>query len=280
MLIPFKKFVTEKTYSVTQKERKQIEDIFNRYQLSFSEDKLKGKSPEIVYRKNLQKDGTLFLGTIDYVDYVDRKEKKLHVEVSFGQKASAAAGYRESTNSVILFYNYFNRLSSNEQHNTILHEVLHAKQHYKKLRPQDIRATHQRTLPSGQVSIRSKQDYYTSPNEFPIQLASITEELQRQYNIILQNLKKGSNRKFWEKQRLSFLRLLDTFIRASNLPKNFPLPSYLKYREDFIRTLFRIKDKPEYKKQYIKFKLALQHYYQKLNQQPRKAIAIPEEDIQ
>jgi hypothetical protein len=279
MFIPFKQFVTEKTYSVTQKERKQIDDIFDRYQLYFNEDKLQGKSPEAVYRKKLQEDGTFFLGTIVYTDQVDRKEKKLHVEVSFGQKASAAAGYRESTNSVILFYNYFSNLSSNEQRNTILHEVLHARQHYKKLRPQDIRATHQRTLPSGQVSIRSKQAYYTSPNEFPIQLASITEELQRQYSLILQHLKRGDNKKFWEKQRLGFLRLLDTFIRSSNLPKDFPLPSYLKYQEDFIRTLFRIKDKPEYKNQYRKFKLALQHYYQKLKQQSQKDVAIPEEGL-
>ncbi|CAB5226308.1 hypothetical protein UFOVP760_87 [uncultured Caudovirales phage] len=277
MLVPFKKFVTEKTYNVTSKERKQIEDIFDRYQLYFNDDKLQGKSPEAVYRKNLQEDGTFFLGTITYIDQVDRKEKKLHIEVSFGQKASAAAGYRESTNSVILFYNYFSSLSPNEQRNTILHEVLHARQHYKKLRPQDIRATHQRTLPSGQVSIRSKQDYYTSPNEFPIQLASITEELQRQYSLILQHLKRGDNKKFWEKQRLGFLRLLDTFIRSSKLPKDFPLPSYLKYQEDFIRTLFRIKDKPEFRKQYRKFKLALQHYYQKLNQRPQKDVAIPEE---
>jgi|694.fasta_scaffold02170_9 hypothetical protein len=277
MLVPFKKFVTEKTYSVTSKERKQIEDIFDRYQLYFNDDKLQGKSPEAVYRKKLQGDGTFFLGTVTYIDQVDRKEKKLHVEVSFGQKASAAAGYRESTNSVILFYNYFSNLSPNEQRNTILHEVLHARQHYKKLRPQDIRATNQRTLPTGQVSIRSKQGYYTSPNEFPIQLASITEELQRQYSLILQHLKRGDNKKFWEKQRIGFLRLLDTFIRSSNLPKDFPLPSYLKYQEDFIRTLFRIKEKPEFRKQYRKFKLALQHYYQKLNQRPQKDVAIPEE---
>lgn len=269
-MIRFKQFLVERTYKTSSKEDDQIEEMLNRYHHFFDSSVLKNRNPEKLYKGKLNEDGNFFIGTIEYVDFASKETRSLYVEVTFDRRP-ATGGFDDNTNTILLFYYNFDKLSNNEKRNTILHEVLHAKQHYKKLRPQDLRAINKRTLPGGMVTIRSKQTYYTSPNEFPVQLSSLTSELERQYLTILTHVRKpGIEAKFWERQRSGFLRLLDTFIRQSTLPKDYPLPSYLKYQEDFIRTLFRIKNKPEYVKHYRKFKTTLYHFYERLSSLGRK----------
>jgi hypothetical protein len=261
-MLPFRSFIVEKTYELSPQENKQVENILNEYQKFFSSEALGDYDPQEVYKKHIQND-MLPIGTIKYLDKETNEEGTVSVYVSF-EKFAADASYEQEDNIIVLYYRHYNRLSTIMKRNKIVHELFHAKQHYKTLTSGYKRAIHKRTLPSGLETIRSERGYFFSPNEYPVQLASLTHEMDRQYMLILQNLKRGLNRKFWENQKAGFLKLLDQFIRAPKLVNDQDLPNYLKNEKRFIKALFRNKDDPKYSKYYKDFKTKLYFYHQKL----------------
>jgi len=261
-MLPFKSYLIERVYRLENEENKQVEKILDTYQQFFSPDVLNGRDPKKLYKNDI-KDDSFFIGGFEYFDHETKEQRVIPVRVSF-ERFQADASYDERNNVILLYYYNYDHLSTALKRNKIAHELLHAKQHYKKS-PKGYRtALHKRTLPSGSATIRSKRGYYTAPNEFPVQLASITHEMDRQYFQILQHIKKGTNVKFWEKQRQGFLRLLDMFIRSPKINYSV-LPTYLNDQKDFIETLFRNKNDPEYRKFYKDFKTKLYWYYQKLS---------------
>jgi len=273
----FRLFTEKKTYTLSSKDEKQVEKILQNYNAFFNPVTV-GDNPEKKLSKNKlynKKERTFFLGTIKYHDPILNDEGIVSVVVNFEPNISARGAYIHDTNTIELFYVIFNNLSENLKRNTIAHELFHAKQHYRKISPEARRAVHKRTLDDGAVTIRSKRGYYFSQNELPVQLASIVYELERQYNLILKHIKTGKNAKFWERQRGSFLQLLERFLRERSI-KNFPLPSYLHDQQDFIETLFRNKNNPKYAKTYKNFKIKLHFTYDKLRKLKAPNINEPE----
>ena len=260
----FKFFTEKKAYSLNEKENAQVEKILKAYHTIF--EPLQDKNPIPVIYKNKAFDrehGEFFLGNIQYFDPITKSEEKVKVVVNFEPLTGVRGAYVHDEKLIELFYYEFVELSENLKRGTIVHELLHAKQHYRKKSPAERRALHKRTRADGDVTVRSLRGYYLGATELPVQIASITHELDRQYNTILNNIKSGKNVKFWEHQRRGFLQLLERFLRASSI-KGFPLPSYLNDQKSFIETLFRNKNNPKYIKYYRDFKTKLHFYYDKL----------------
>ena len=259
----FKTFIAEKKgYELNAQENKQVEDILNTYLEYFDPELLKGHDPKQVYRKSI-KDDRILIGTIKYHDLALKEDNTLPVYVSFEHFAADAA-YEEARNVIELYFYNFNKLSTIMKRNKIVHELIHAKQHFKKLTPEYRRSLNKRTTPSGRTTIRSERGYFFAPNEYPVQVSSIIHEMDRQYRLILQKLKAGSNVKFWENQRTGFLRLLEQFLRSARPLESDDIPNYLKNEKRFIMALQRNKDNPKYSKYYKDFKQKMYWYYQRL----------------
>ena len=267
-MLPFKSFIVEKAYELNAQENKQVEDTLQAYERYFSD--LEDEDPTARFAGVIKNDRML-INTIKYYDHETKEENYVPVYVSF-KKFAADASYEQRENVIELYYRQFIKLTTLVKRNKIVHELLHAKQHYKKLDPAYRKAIQKRA--GAKTTIRSERGYFFSPNEYPVQLASLVHEMDRQYMLILQNLKKGSNRKFWENQRAGFLRLLDQFIRAPRIVADGDLPNYLKNEKRFLLTLFRNKDNPKYAKYYRDFKKKLYFYYQRLQKADKKKLDV------
>jgi|GEM_PF-2682394 len=274
-MLSFKSFIVEKAYELNAQENKQVEGALNAYERYFGQENLSVYNAMKRF-SDVIKDNRMLINTIKYFDNETKEENYVPVYVSFEDFAADAA-YERKENVIELYYKHFNKLTTLMKRNKIVHELLHAKQHYKTLTPEYRRALNKRTLPSGRETIRSERGYFLSPSEYPVQLASLIHEMDRQYMLILQNLKKGSNRKFWENQRTGFLRLLDKFIRSPKIVSDQDLPNYLKNEVRFLKALFRNKDNPQFSKYYKDFKKKLYFYYQRLQAADKKKLDSSEE---
>jgi hypothetical protein len=260
-MTPFKTFVTEKkAYTLNSQDNKQLEDIFQEYQKYFSSEAIGNHDPVQAY-KGAIKDDRIYLGTIKYYDSELKENNQVDVYVSF-ESFAADASYNKSESVIELFYYNFSKLPPLQQRNKIAHELLHAKQHYKTITPSYRKALQKRS--GSKTTIRSERGYFFAPNEYPVQVASIIHEMDRQYRLILQKVKAGSNAKFWDNQRRGFLRLLEQFIRSPKLMSDNDIPNYLKNETRFLKALFRNKDNPKYSRYYRDFKQKMYWYYQKL----------------
>lgn len=243
-MLSFKLFLEKKTYTLTSKENEQVEDIVNIYRNTLF--------------KNKNKDITI--GNIEYYNPINDSNKRIDVVVNFANKPGVRGAYYENPEQIVLYYNEFNNLSDNLKHNTIVHELLHAKQHYRKYTSYERQAVHKRGRDN---QIRSQRGYYLGNVELPIQIASITHELERQYLSIIKNIKQGRDVQYWERHKNNFLKTLESFIRADSL-KDISLPSYLRDQTSFIETLYRNKNNPKYSRAYKSFKSKLYWYYDNL----------------
>ena len=262
-MTPFKTFILEKkAYTLDSRDNEQVEKIFKRYEEYFSPEALDGKDPKRLYKKDITKDG-FFLGSIKTFDHALKEENNIGVYVTFDDLYADAA-YEEESNNIYLYYKQYDLLPTLMKRNKIVHELLHAKQHYKKLTPEYRRALNKRIKSSGQVTIRSERGYFFAPNEYPVQIASIVHEMDRQYRLLLQKIKLGSNVRFWENQRRGFLRLLEQFIRSPKLVEDKNIPNYLQNEKRFLKALFRNKDNPTYSRYYLDFKRKMAWYLQNL----------------
>jgi len=270
-MIPFKTFLIEKAYELDAQENKQVEETFRAYERYFGN--LDGEDPRKRF-KSVIKNDRMLINTIKYFDHETKEENYIPVYVSFVNFA-ADASYEQKENVIELYYKHFDKLTDLVKRNKIVHELLHAKQHYKKLDPAYRRAVQKRS--GAKTTIRSERGYFFSPNEYPVQLASLVHEMDRQYMLILSNLKKGSNYKFWDNQRREFLRLLDQFIRSPKMVEDGNLPNYLKNEKRFLMTLFRNKDNSKYAKYYRDFKKKLYFYFQRLQAADKKKLDSSEE---
>ena len=260
---PFKTFLIEKkTYTLTAQENKQVEEILDTYLEYFDSSIIGNYDPRQVYKKAI-KDNQIGIGTIKCYDNALKANKVVPVYVSF-EIFAADASYDEAKNVIELFYNNFSKLTKIMQRNKIAHELFHAKQHFKTSTPEYRRAVNKRTTNNRLETIRSERGYYFAPNEYPVQVASIVHEMDRQYRAILQKIKQGINNKFWENQRKGFLRLLEQFIRSPKFISDNDIPNYLGNERRFLKTLYRNKDNPKYSKYYKDFKQKMYWYYQNL----------------
>ena len=209
---PFKKFVAgNQTYELTGEENKQVDKVFDDYQKLFGYEVIGKKDPVRIYKNNI-KNGLLYLDKISYHDHASKTINKVPVYVSFDKSRTDNATYSKHDNAIILFYYSLLSLTDTQKRSKIVHELVHAKQHYKEVSPEYRRAIQKRVLPSGAVSTRSWRGYFLDPIEYPVQVSVIVHEMDRQYRLILQKIKRGMEVKFWEYQKKKFLQLLDEFI--------------------------------------------------------------------
>jgi hypothetical protein len=259
---PFKTFVAEKkAYGLSAQENQQVEDTFSAYERYFGSQNLSVYNAKKRF-SDVIKDDRMLINTIKYFDHKTKKENYIPVYVSF-EKFNADAAHEQHENVIELYYSQFDKLPSLVKRNKIVHELIHAKQHYKTVSPEYARAVQKRS--GAKTTIRSERGYFFSPMEYPVQISSIVHEMDRQYRVILQKIKSGSNVKFWDNQRKGFLRILEQFLRDADL-NVATLPNYLQNEKRFLMTLFRNRNNPKYSKYYKDFKRKIYWYFQNLKQ--------------
>ncbi|NDB81860.1 MAG: hypothetical protein EB127_03805 [Alphaproteobacteria bacterium] len=253
-MFSFKDFISEDihpVYILTDFENEQVDNILDTYHYLLNPDVLDSVSPEKYYKKKLLSSeygrlaNTLNLGKLRYNTSEKGDVGNVSVVVNFTTDIVAKAAYSEKYDTIEIFYYYFDKLSENQKRSAIKHELFHAKQEDKTLTPEYRRSINKRTLPNGNISIRSKRGYYFSENEFTVHVSTIIAEIDRQDKVFKKYIEQseGTKKTFWEKQRQGFIKLLLQFIEGNLNIRS--LPSYLKDEEDFIKTVYRNKNNPD-----------------------------------
>ena len=276
-MIDFQSFFTEGAYKVSDAELKQIEDIVSRYMIYLGKDALKGllgsKNPKKVLKDKLDKNGELFLGTIEYTDLADPEKglQPVYVDVSFSDERSRA-DYDKDNRKITLYYNVLGNESKSLIRSTILHELLHAKQQYKKKGSEYAYSVRRRTLPNGNPSIRSKRGYYAHPTEFPVHLSVITHGIQQQYQELSEHINDAKEQgntaqvKFWQKKKDEFMSFLKKFITSGGIiSADTHIPKFLEDQSDFISTLYKNRKNPKYKDKFQSLFKAISSIYNQLS---------------
>jgi hypothetical protein len=234
----FKQFVLERTYRFTSSENNEVEKIVDRYLEYFNPAVLKKliilkAKPEDFYKKKLNERGNFFLGSVDYYDDSEKKNKVIPVEVSFKRSAKDRGRYdgilhKNGTLSDEIIYLFYYKIKLDREHikDIVTHELYHAKQPYK--------------IP-GQEYGKSKRGYYTDPIEVHNYTTNIIDAIQDQYH-------KNSDE---ENERL--IEYLKIFAREGRIPKDLDTPKFMQYKRDFIKTLYANRNNPKYKKEYQRF---------------------------
>lgn len=258
-MLSFKDFINEDiqpVYFLNDFENEQVDTILRKYHDYLDPGVLDGEDPEIFYKKRLlsseygELENTLNLGKLLYNTDEKGATNGVSVVVSFITDIVAKAAYSEKYDTIELFYYYFDKINENQKRNAIKHELFHAKQEDKSLTPEYRRSINRRTLPNGNITIRSKRGYFFSPNEFSVHVSTIVAEIDRQNKLFNNYISQstGVKKAFWEKQKQGFKKLLLQFIEGNLNIKS--LPSYLMDEEDFIKTVYRNKNNPDMVKYY------------------------------
>jgi NADH dehydrogenase/NADH:ubiquinone oxidoreductase subunit G len=248
-MYPFKSFVVESDLS--NDEERQVSLVFNTYLKYFNPRVLGNTDPKVAYKKRLQPDGTMVLGSIKYYDEVKRKEGKAYVVVNFDQSLGDAE-YDRKNDTITLYYQKYSKLTNGLKRNKIVHELFHAKD-YKKPTAEYIKAT------SGNT-VGSKRDYYTAKNEFPVQIAAIIHEINLQQKELHRRSKSGTGMSFWKNRRNLLLQSIANLINATKMTE-VVVPQFLADYKGFIDTLYRNKNNPSYQKFYNEYKQKLKQLY-------------------
>jgi hypothetical protein len=237
-MLSFKHFVLERTYKFSPVEADEVEKIVDRYLEYFNPAVLKKliilkAKPEDYYKNKINEKGNFFLGSIDYYDDSEKKNKTIGVEVSFNRNGKDRGRYEcilhgDGTleDEVIYLYYYKNKFDYEQIKDTLTHELYHAKQPHK--RP-------------GVEYRKSKRGYYTDPIEVHNYTTNILDAIVSHYN---------NNSEDENKELLAYLK---AFARKGKLTADSNIPEYLKLKNDFIKTLYANRNHPKYKKEYQRF---------------------------
>jgi hypothetical protein len=254
----FKAFILEN--ALTNDEENQVSLIFKTYLKYFNPAVLGNSDPREAYKKRLQPDGTMVLGSIKYYDEVRRKEDKVYVAVNF-DRSIGDAEYDRRSDTITLYYQKYDKLTNSIKRNKIVHELFHAK-NYKKPTTEYIKAT------SGNT-VGSKRDYYTAKNEFPVQIAAIIHEINLQQKELLRRSKSGTGTSFWKNRRILLLQSIANLINATKIAEVI-VPQFLTDYKGFIDTLYRNRNNPTYAKYLIDFKRKLKQLYSNIQRTKSK----------
>lgn len=262
----FKNFLLERIYKLTDTERAQIDHIVNVYTHIF-----KGVTDLKTERSDLLNDNDeVHIGEIEYVDLEDGKTKKINVVVVSSEKEYRAS-FDINTNTITLNFNILGTSSVNLLQSSLMHELLHAKQQYKKKGEEYSYATRKRTKTNGEETVRSKRGYFLHPTEFPVHTTVAIEEIRKQYKELNDRITaaRNANRlgelKFWTDKLDTFKLFLKTFLKSGgNMPEEIAKPIFNKNQSEFISTLLRNKSNPRYTKYYQKFFNAVFQIYTQL----------------
>jgi len=256
-MINFLNFILEKVYDLSDKEEKDIEKLVSKYtELFFKDNKTKIKiiavTPKKYFEDELDEKGRLHLGDIKVKDLEKDKIRKIEIFVSFEKDQNARGEFSESEKEVVLYY--FPLGASKDRIKDVLtHEILHAKQHYKKIGEKYKKAVKRRKLPSGEVTFRSNRDYYLDPVELPVYTTLIVKQFLQEYE---------SNEDIYKVKLKSFLK---DFIKTGAKPTvDDRAPDAIIDKNDFLKFLYRNRRNKQYSRQYKSFIKKLFWLYSKL----------------
>lgn len=237
-MISFKQFLLERSYKLSFQEAEEVDKIVNRYLKFFNPSILKKliifkAKPEDYYKNKINEQGNFFLGSIQYYDDYEKREKKIPIEVSFIRNEKDRGRYEAKTlkdgtliNEVIYLYYYKLKFYYDDIEDVLVHELYHAKQPYKT---------------PGKEYRKSKRGYYTDPVEVHTYTSLIIDAIEDAY----------ANNTPEENQK--FLKYLKIFAREGRVPKDLEAPKFLEQKNEFIKTLYANRNNPKYKKEYQRF---------------------------
>jgi hypothetical protein len=256
----FVDYIFEKVYKITPAEQEQVDKLVDKYKKLFFKDsttafKIHAQTPQVYFKKLLnEKDpNNLFLGSIKYLDLQDGKPKKVKIFVNFEKGSTSKGEYYDEDKEIILYFyglEYNNRIVRD----TLTHELLHAKQQYKKTGTKYKEAIKPRVLPDGTKTFRSNRAYYYDPVEIPVYTSLIVRN-------ILSNYKKSDRLE----KRILKEYIADFIKRGAKLnPDDERAPVFLLDKADFLKYIYRNRKHKNYKKNYHNFLKKLYWAYSKM----------------
>jgi hypothetical protein len=255
----FTSFITERVYEITDEEEKQINDLVKKYKDLFFKDrktslKISYETPEVYFKDQLDETGeNLFLGTINYIDLQDKETKSTNIFVSFERDASSRGEFYDEYGEIYLYY-YNLEFKEKLIKDILTHELLHAKQHYKKMSKSYKEAIRKRKKPSGEYGLRSYRKYYYDPLELPVYTTLLVRDFLSEY--------RESNR--LEKYMLK--NFLAGFIKrgAEVRESDSIVPEFILDRRDFLKFIFLNRKHKKYRQAYKDFIKKLYWTYNKM----------------
>lgn len=253
----FVNFILEKVYEISDKEEKDIDKIVDKYKQKFFKDgvtklKIIDATPIKYFKDELEDDDTLFLSDIRVKDFEKDKNKKVEIYVNFDKSATNRGEFVDDGDKILLFF-YPLGYSVDKIKDVLTHEILHAKQHYKKTSKKYAKAIRKRKLPSGETTFRSNRDYYFDPVEMPVYTTLIVQQFLSDYM---------SSDKANKKRLKTFLK---DFIKSGAKPTvDTRAPEAVVDKYDFFKFLYRNRKHKEFKDRYKSFIKKLYWLYSKL----------------
>jgi len=253
----FINFVLEKVYDISDREESDIKKLVDKYKQTFFKDsvtklKIIDKTPLKYFEDDLDENERYYLGSLKVKDFETDKNKKVEVFVNFDKEAPNRGEFFDEDDEIVLYY-YPLGFSIDKIKDVLTHEVLHAKQHYKKMGKKYRKAIKRRKLPSGEVTFRSNRDYYFDPVEFPVYTTLIVQQYLSEY---------------FESDKLNKKRLksfLEDFIKSGAKPTtDSRAPESILDKYDFFKFIYRNRKQKEYSKIYKSFIKKLFWLYSKL----------------
>jgi hypothetical protein len=229
----FNTFFTERVYNIDADEREQVNTLTTKYLNIFNSGvadryRILTVTPQVYFASKLETDDTLYIDTIKYTSLQNGKKYNLDVYVSFERKSGIEGSHSEDNKKAFIYY-YTVGFNKRLIADTIIHELLHAKQHYKE-HTSDYNKFVERP------EIGSLKDYYFDPVEYPVQEATTINAIEQAYN-------EASN-----EQKEEILLFLKVFAQSGgNLPDEIKIPFYLENKVKFLDTLIQNKYNPKYK---------------------------------
>jgi hypothetical protein len=253
----FKKFILEKVYELSDKEEKEIDKLVKKYKNTFFKDsktkiEILKKTPKEYFKDKLNEDEQYKLGNITVKDLEKNKDTKIKILVDFTKGYTNRGEYLEEDKTIFLYYYPLGFIESKIK-DVITHEILHAKQQYKKMSKKYKKAITKRKLPSGEETFRSNRDYYMDPVEFPVYTTLIIKQLLFDYKEL---------DKF---EKIKFKEYVKNFIKnGAKLTVNNKTPETLLDKADFFNFIRRNRNNKKYREYYKSFLKKLYWLYEKL----------------
>ncbi len=261
----FKQFflekLSERVYNLSSEEQQEVSKMVDRYEQKFNKQILRKlfllkKTPETLYKKEINKKGTvnagmLPLGLMSYYDDKDKENKEIPVYVNFDRRSKDRGLYQRDEDEdgkayweAIILYYYKIPFNREILEDILVHELIHAKQHHK--------------YPSKQYGKGGK--YYWLE---PLEVAAYTSNIIKGLDDYLQ--------KATPEQKQKTIELLKNFITKGIVDFGGDTPWFLNDKKEFLRALYDNRNnlkEPRYRREFKRFYKKVFSVYQDLKNNP------------
>jgi hypothetical protein len=264
-MISFKQFflekLSERVYNLSSEEQQEVTKMVDRYEQKFGKQifrklSLLKKKPEDFYKKELNKKGKtnedMFpLGLIAYYDDKDKEKKEIPVYVSFQKDSKDRGLYQRDEDEdgkayweAIILYYYKISFTREILEDILVHELIHAKQHYKY---------------PGKNYTKGGKYYWLEP----IEVAAYTSNIIKALDDYLQ--------KSTTEEKQKTIELLKKFITKGIVDFGKDTPWFLNDKREFLLSLYNNRNdskEPRYRREFKRFYKKIFSIYQDLKNNP------------